>query len=98
MNSQKTAVKQSLQVLNVDWQFCFRGFIYCISHDFALFRSFLSVVRVLVYILQNVTNFLRNERFVYIFDSEKTMPIFGKIKFVCKLMHFEHDNVENVAT
>ena len=25
------------------------------------------------------------------------MPIFGKIKIVCKLMHFEHDNVENVA-
>ena len=87
MNSQKTTVKQSLQVLNVDWQFCFRGFTYCISHDFAL-----------VYILQNVTNFLRNERFVYIFDGEKTMPIFGKIKFVCKLMHFEHDNAENVAT
>ena len=30
MNSQKTTVKQSLQVLNVDWQFCFRCFTYCI--------------------------------------------------------------------
>ena len=27
-NSQKTTVKQSLQVLNVDWQFCFRAFAY----------------------------------------------------------------------
>ena len=87
-------VKQSLQVLNVDWQFCFHGFTYCISHDFAVFVRF----NLFVYILQNVTNFLRNERFVYIFDGEKTMPIFGKIKFVCKLMHFEHDNAENVAT
>ena len=64
---------------------------------FVPFGLFFLSFRVLVYILQNVTNFLRNERFVYIFDSEKTMPIFGKIKFVCKLMHFEHGNVENVA-
>ena len=94
-------VKQSLQVLNVDWKFCFRGFTYCISHGFAVFVRFdlfFLSFRVLVYILQNVTNFLRNERFVYIFDGQKTMPIFGKIKFVCKLMHFEHDNAENVAT
>ena len=27
-NSQKTTVKQSLQVLNVDWQFCFCAFAY----------------------------------------------------------------------
>ena len=101
MSSQKMTVKQSLQVLNADWKFCFRGFTYCISHDFAVFVRFdlfFLSFRVLVYILQNVTNFLRNERFVYIFDGEKTMPIFGKIKFVCKLMHFEHDNAENVAT
>ena len=38
----------------------------------------------LLLLLINVTYFLRNERFVYIFDSEKTMPIFGKIKFVSK--------------
>ena len=25
------------------------------------------------------------------------MAIFGKIKFVCKLMHFEDDDAENVA-
>ena len=62
------------------------------------FRSFLSVVLVLVDILINVTNFLRNESFVYIFDGEKTMPIFGKIKFVCKLIHLERDDAENVAT
>ena len=100
MNSQETTVKQSLQVLNADWQFCFHGFAYCISGDNCcvhLFLFFLSF-RVLVYILENVTNFLRNERFVYIFDGEKTMPIFGKIKFVCKLMYFEHHNAENVAT
>ena len=81
MNSQKMTVKQSLQVLNVDWQFCFRGFAYCISGDFAAFvrfNLFLVSFRVLVYILQNITNFLRNERFVYIFDGEKTMPIFKK--------------------
>ena len=30
--------------------------------------------------------------------GEKTMPIFRKIKFVCKLMHFECDNAENAAT
>ena len=52
----------------------------------------------LVDILINVTNFLRNESFVYIFDGEKTMPIFGKIKFVCKLIHLERDDAENVAT
>ena len=28
--------------------------------------------------LQNITNFLQNERFVYIFDGEKTMPIIWK--------------------
>ena len=27
---------------------------------------------------------------------KKTMPIFGKNKFVCKLMHFERDDTENV--
>ena len=26
------------------------------------------------------------------------MPIFGKIKFVCKLMHFESEDAKNVAT
>ena len=26
------------------------------------------------------------------------MPIFGKIKFVCKLVHFERDDAENEAT
>ena len=52
----------------------------------------------LVDILINVTNFLRNESFVYIFDGEKTMLIFGKIKFVCKLIHLERDDAENVAT
>ena len=93
MSSQKTTVKQSFQVLNVDWKFCFRGFTYSISRDFAVFVHFdlfFLSFQVLVYILQNVTNFLRNERFVYIFD--------GEIKFVCKLMHFEHNNAENVAT
>ena len=100
MSSQKTTVKQSLQLLNVDWKFCFRIFTYCISRDFAVFvhfNLFFLSFQVLVYILQNVTNFLRNERFVYIFDGKKTMPVFGKIKFVCKLMHFEHNNAENVA-
>ena len=100
MSFQKTTVKQSLQVLNVDWKFCFHGFTYCISRDFAVFVHFdlfFQSFQVLVYILQNVTNFLRNEHFVYIFDGEKTMPIFRKIKFVCKLMHFEHNNAENVA-
>ena len=83
MNSQKMTVKQSLQVLNVDWQFCFRGFGYCTSGDFAAlirFNLFFLSFRVLVYILQNITNFLRNECFVYIFDGEKTMPTFEKNK------------------
>ena len=26
------------------------------------------------------------------------MPIFGQIKFVCKLIHFEHNDAQNVAT
>ena len=26
------------------------------------------------------------------------MPIFGKIKFVCKLMYFESEDAKNVAT
>ena len=59
-----------------------------ISGDLVVFVRFNlffnSVVWVLVYILINVTNFLRNERFVYIFDSEKTLPILGKNK-VCIL-------------
>ena len=29
---------------------------------------------------------------------KKLCPYFEKIKFVCKLMHFEHDDAENVAT
>ena len=64
---------------------------------FVHFNLFCLLFWVLVYILINVTNFLQNEHFVYIFDGEKTMPIFGKIKFVCKLMHFESNNEENVA-
>ena len=75
MSSQKMTVKQSLQVLNADWKFCFRGFTYFISDDFAVFVRFdlfFLSFWVLVYILQNVTNFLQNERFVYIFDSEET--------------------------
>ena len=84
MNSQKMTVKQSLQVLNVDWQFCFRGFAYCISGDFAAFvrfNLFFLSFRVLVYILQNITNFLRNERFVYInfLTVKKLCPYLKKI-------------------
>ena len=65
---------------------------------FVRFDLFCLLFWVLVDILINVTNFLRNESFVYIFDGEKTMPIFGKIKFVCKLIHLERDDAENVAT
>ena len=65
---------------------------------FVRFDLFCLLFWVLVDILINVTNFLRNESFVYIFDGEKTMPIFGKIKFVCKLIHFERGYAENVAT
>ena len=77
-------VKQSFQG-NVDWQFCFRSFAYLF---FLLFR-------VLVCILINVTNFTRNERIVYIFDGEKTMPIFEKkIKLVCKLKRSQRGDAE----
>ena len=61
---------------------------------FVRFNLFFLLCQVLVYILINVTNFLRNEHFVYIFDGEKTMPIFGKNK----VMHFERDDAENVTT
>ena len=61
---------------------------------FVRFDLFCLLFWVLVDILIKVTNFLRNESFVYIFDGEKTMPIFGKIKFVCKLIHFERDDAE----
>ena len=58
--------------------------------------SFLLLFRVLVYILINVTNFLRNKRFVYIFHGQKLCYL-EKIEFVRKLMHFERDDAENVA-
>ena len=54
--------------------------------EFVRFDLFFLLFQVLVYILINVTNFLQNERFVYIFDSEKTKPIFGKSK-VCMQMN-----------
>ena len=82
----KMTVKQSLQVLNVDWQFC-----SLISGDFAVFFRFdlfFLSFRVLVYILLNVTNFLRNERSVYIFDGDKTMPIFAKNKICMQINAF----------
>ena len=91
-------VKQSLQG-KVDWHFCFHGF--AISGDlvvFVCFNLFFLLFWALVYILINITNFLQNEHFVYILTVEKLCPYFGKIKFVCKLMHFEHDDVENRAT
>ena len=65
---------------------------------FVRFDLFCLLFWVLVDILINVTSFPLNESFVYIFDGEKTMPIFGKIKFVCKLIHFERDDAENVGT
>ena len=49
---------------------------------FVRFDPFCLLFWVLVDILINVTNFLLNESFVYIFDGEKTMPIFEKTKFV----------------
>ena len=61
------------------------------------FDLFCLLFWVLVYIFINVTSFLRNERF-YIFDGEKLCPYLEKIKFVCKSMHFERDDAENVAT
>ena len=65
---------------------------------FVRFNLFCLLSWVLVYILIKVTSFLRNERFVYIFNGEKTMPVFGKTKFVCTLMHFERDDAVTVAT
>ena len=62
------------------------------------FDLFFLLFQVLVCILINVTNFLRNEHFVYIFDGEKLCTYLEKRKFVCKLMHSGHDDVENVAT
>ena len=53
---------------------------------FVRFDLFFLLFWLLVYILINITNFLRNERFFYIFDGEKTMPIFGNNK-VCMQMN-----------
>ena len=53
---------------------------------FVHFDLFFLLFCLLVYILINITNFLRDERFVYIFDGEKAMPIFGKNK-VCMQMN-----------
>ena len=39
-----------------------------------------------------------NILFTFLTMKKNYMPIFGKIKFVCKLMHFERDDAENVAT
>ena len=65
---------------------------------FVRFDLFFVLFWLLVYILIKVTNFLRNEHFVYIFDSEKLCPYLEKIKFVHKLMHSECEDAENVAT
>ena len=59
-----------------------------IFDDFAVFVRFdlfFLSFRVLVYILLIVTNFLRNESFVYIFDGEKSMLIFGKNKICMQI-------------
>ena len=62
---------------------------------FVRFDPFCLLFWVLVSILINVTNFFRNERFVYIFDGEKTMPVFRKNEVCMQLMHFECDDAEN---
>ena len=64
-----------------------------------MFQSFLSVVSgFIIHLNKRYQYFLQNERFVYIFDGEKLCPYLEKIKFVCKLMHFEHYKAENVVT
>ena len=55
---------------------------------FVHFDLFFLLFWVLVYIVMNVTNFLRNECFIYIFDREKTMPIFRKNKVCMQINAF----------
>ena len=88
MKQNKRTVKQSLQ--GKDWQFCFDGLtlISPVIRGVCLSQSFLSVVLVLVDILRNINNFLQNEHFIYIFDSEKTMPTFGKNKVCMEINAF----------
>ena len=91
IKTNKTTVKQSLPG-NVDWQFCLRGFAHLgwlvLFVCFDLFCLLLFWVLHVVYILINVTNFLRNEHYVYIFDGEKTMPVFWKNKVCMQINAF----------
>ena len=66
----------------------FLGFTYlqCLVHG-VHFDLFCLLFWVLVYILVNVTNFLRNEG-VYIFNGEKTTPIVGKNKVCMQINAF----------
>ena len=67
--------------------------------DVRSFQSFLSVVLGFrIHLNKRYQFFFEMNVLFTFFMMKKPMTIFGKNKFVCKLMHFERDDAQNVAT
>ena len=74
-NQNKTAVEQVSKVTLTGSSVSVASLISGDLVVFVRFDRFFLLFWVLVYSSINVTNFLRNECFVFIFDGGKTMPI-----------------------